>query len=147
MKKFILASLVLFFGTSTVSAFDGVFLDQVQHKIFENKKITMSEAKMLLELSSESPQKKIEAIVQRFETREIMSSEDSSIQEINEPVVEKARRDFSFLEQPQKETAVYLFEISSRNFSSSLENVRMRQSVAREKAMRYRRIFPISTYY
>lgn len=143
MKKIILTSLFLFFGSSTVNAFDGVFLDQIPNKIYRNKKVSIRDSKILLELSSEAPREKKELIEQESKKIVQISSEDSSIQEIKEPVVMKARRDFSFLVMPKKENVETLFEISNRNFPSSLQLVRNRQKVARKKAMRYREMFQL----
>lgn len=142
MKKIFLATLFLFFGTSTVSAFDGEFLDQIQQKIYEDHRISVREARMLLTLSSESPQEETAAAEQEIASQKMMSSEDNSVQEINDPVYTKARRDFSFLIAPQKEAAVSLFEISGRDsFSNSLEMVRRRQYLARKKALKYYKMF------
>lgn len=142
MKKTILA-VFIFAATPFAHAqvADSDFLDNMENRAVRNENLSVRDAFRLLDLSSEAPRMQRRTGVVEEAEEAITSSEDPATQPIAKPTYSRARRSFAHVTVPQKIQPERYFELSDRNFDTSLNMVRERQKRAVEKALRYRNLF------
>ncbi|MCK5460852.1 hypothetical protein KAI58_02615 [Candidatus Gracilibacteria bacterium] len=148
MKKTILvAFLFVVVPLAQAQVMDSVFLDSIESRIFRNESFSIQDTSRLLELSSEGSkkqrleEKKEEVVVGVEVVVSDLSSEDPMVQSISTPTYSRARRSFAHVSAPKKIQAEEYFELSNRNFDTSLNFIRERQKRAIQKALRYRTLF------
>lgn len=120
MKNIVFASVAaLGISLSLVYANDLSFLDNVEKRLFTDDILTPMEKARLLSLSSESPAKKVKA---------------------EATLTKRARRDYSHINlTPRK--PFYQKRVQRVLGDPSIEIVKQKDKISREKALRYRSLF------